>query len=173
MSRDEPLSGSATAATVEGIRPLLIEVQALVSSAAYGTPQRSSTGFDLRRLNMLLAVLEKRCGFRLGIKDVFLNIAGGIRVDDPAIDLAVISAILSSSEDIHINSKYTFAAEVGLSGEIRPVSKIEQRIMEGQKLGFEKIFLSKYNKKGIEQKNYKIELVFVAKIEQVFELLFA
>ncbi|MBR9830808.1 DNA repair protein RadA [Acidiluteibacter ferrifornacis] len=172
-SRDEPLSGSATAATVEGIRPLLIEVQALVSSAAYGTPQRSSTGFDLRRLNMLLAVLEKRCGFRLGIKDVFLNIAGGIRVDDPAIDLAVISAILSSSEDIHINSKYTFAAEVGLSGEIRPVSKIEQRIMEGQKLGFEKIFLSKYNKKGIEQKNYKIELVFVAKIEQVFELLFA
>lgn len=171
-SRDEPLSGSATAATVEGIRPLLIEVQALVSSAAYGTPQRSSTGFDLRRLNMLLAVLEKRCGFRLGIKDVFLNIAGGIRVDDPAIDLAVISAILSSSEDIHINSKYTFAAEVGLSGEIRPVSKIEQRIMEGQKLGFEKIFLSKYNKKGIEQKNYKIELVFVAKIEQVFELLF-
>jgi DNA repair protein RadA/Sms len=171
-SRDEPLSGSATAATVEGIRPLLIEVQALVSSAAYGTPQRSSTGFDLRRLNMLLAVLEKRCGFRLGIKDVFLNIAGGIRVDDPAIDLAVISAILSSSEDIHINSKYTFAAEIGLSGEIRPVSKIEQRIMEGQKLGFEKIFLSKYNKKGIEQKNYKIELVFVAKIEQVFELLF-
>lgn len=171
-SRDEPLSGSATAATVEGIRPLLIEVQALVSSAAYGTPQRSSTGFDLRRLNMLLAVLEKRCGFRLGIKDVFLNIAGGIRVDDPAIDLAVISAILSSSEDIHINSKYTFAAEIGLSGEIRPVSKIEQRIMEGQKLGFEKIFLSKYNKKGIEQKNYKIELVFVAKIEEVFELLF-
>lgn len=171
-SRDEPLSGSATAATVEGIRPLLIEVQALVSSAAYGTPQRSSTGFDLRRLNMLLAVLEKRCGFRLGVKDVFLNIAGGIRVDDPAIDLAVISAILSSSEDVPVNSKYTFAAEVGLSGEIRPVSKIEQRILEGQKLGFEKIFLSKYNRKGIEQKNYSIELVFVAKIDQVFELLF-
>ncbi len=171
-SRDEPLSGSATAATVEGIRPLLIEVQALVSSAAYGTPQRSSTGFDLRRLNMLLAVLEKRCGFRLGVKDVFLNIAGGIRVDDPAIDLAVISAILSSSEDVPVNSKFTFAAEVGLSGEIRPVSKIEQRILEGQKLGFEKIFLSKYNRKGIEQKNYSIELVFVAKIDQVFELLF-
>lgn len=171
-SRDEPLSGSATAATVEGIRPLLIEVQALVSSAAYGTPQRSSTGFDLRRLNMLLAVLEKRCGFRLGIKDVFLNIAGGIRVDDPAIDLAVVSAILSSGEDIPINPKYTFAAEVGLSGEIRPVSKIEQRILEGQKLGFEKIFLSKYNRKGIEQKNYTIELVFVSKIDQVFELLF-
>ena len=171
-SRDEPLSGSATAATVEGIRPLLIEVQALVSSAAYGTPQRSSTGFDLRRLNMLLAVLEKRCGFRLGIKDVFLNIAGGIRVDDPAIDLAVVSAILSSGEDIPVNPKYTFAAEVGLSGEIRPVSKIEQRILEAQKLGFDKIFLSKYNRKGIEQKNYGIELVFVAKIDEVFEKLF-
>tara|TARA_R110002049_G_scaffold58799_2_gene159521 strand:+ start:1174 stop:2544 length:1371 start_codon:yes stop_codon:yes gene_type:complete len=171
-SREEALSGSATGATVDGNRPLLIEVQALVSSAAYGTPQRSSTGFDLRRLNMLLAVLEKRCGFRLGIKDVFLNIAGGIRVDDPAIDLAVISAILSSSEDVPVNAKYTFAAEVGLSGEIRPVSKIEQRILEGQKLGFEKIFLSKYNRKGIEQKNYTIELVFVAKIDQVFELLF-
>ena len=171
-SRDEPLSGSATAATVEGIRPLLIEVQALVSSAAYGTPQRSSTGFDLRRLNMLLAVLEKRCGFRLGIKDVFLNIAGGIRVDDPAIDLAVVSAILSSGEDIPVNPKYTFAAEVGLSGEIRPVSKIEQRILEAQKLGFDKIFLSKYNRKGIEQKNYGIELVFVGKIDEVFEKLF-
>ncbi len=172
-NRDEPLSGSATAATVEGIRPLLIEVQALVSSAAYGTPQRSSTGFDLRRLNMLLAVLEKRCGFRLGVKDVFLNIAGGIRVDDPAIDLAVISAILSSGEDLPVNPKYTFAAEVGLNGEIRPVSKIEQRILESQKLGFTKIFLSKYNRKGIEQKNYSIELVFVAKIDQVFELLFS
>jgi DNA repair protein RadA/Sms len=172
-NRDEPLSGSATAATVEGIRPLLIEVQALVSSAAYGTPQRSSTGFDLRRLNMLLAVLEKRCGFRLGVKDVFLNIAGGIRVDDPAIDLAVISAILSSGEDMPVNPKYTFAAEVGLNGEIRPVSKIEQRILESQKLGFTKIFLSKYNRKGIEQKNYSIELVFVAKIDQVFELLFS
>lgn len=171
-NREEQLSGSATAATVEGIRPLLIEVQALVSTAAYGTPQRSSTGFDLRRLNMLLAVLEKRCGFKLGIKDVFLNIAGGIRVDDPAIDLAVISAILSSSEDIPIHAKYAFAAEVGLSGEIRPVSKIEQRILEAQKLGFEKIVISKYNRKGLDQKNYSIELVFVAKIDAVFEILF-
>ncbi len=171
-NRDEQLSGSSISASLEGLRPLLIEVQSLVSSAAYGTPQRSATGFDLRRLNMLLAVLEKRCGFRLGAKDVFLNIAGGIRVEDPAIDLAVVASVLSSSEDISIPSKFCFAAEVGLSGEIRPVSKIEQRIIESQKLGFEKIFISKYNLKGIEVSDYSIEINAVGKIEEVFTQLF-
>lgn len=171
-NREEELSGTAIASSLEGLRPMLIEIQALVSSAAYGTPQRSATGFDLRRLNMLLAVLEKRCGFRLGAKDVFLNLAGGIRVDDPALDLAVVSAVLSSSEDIPVSSKYCFAAEVGLSGEIRPVNKIEQRILEAQKLGFEGIYLSKYNLKGISQSNYKIELKAVGKIEEVFRNLF-
>lgn len=171
-NRDEQLSGSAIAATMEGMRPMLIETQALVSSAAYGTPQRSATGFDLRRLNMLLAVLEKRCGFRLSTKDVFLNIAGGIRVDDPAIDLAVVCAILSSGEDIPISSSYCFSAEVGLSGEIRPVSKIEQRISEAQKMGFEKIFISKYNLKGLQKANFKIEIVAVGRIEEVFQNLF-
>jgi DNA repair protein RadA/Sms len=170
--RDEQLSGVAIAATMEGLRPMLIEVQALVSTAAYGTPQRSSTGFDLRRLSMLLAVLEKRCGFRLAAKDVFLNIAGGIRVDDPAIDLAVICAVLSSSEDISINHNITFAAEVGLSGEIRPVTRIDQRISEAEKLGFNKIFISKYNKKGLELKNFNIEIVFVSRVDEVFRLLF-
>jgi len=171
-NRDEHLSGSAIAASLEGMRPMLIEIQSLVSSAAYGTPQRSATGFDLRRLNMLLAVLEKRCGFRLGVKDVFLNIAGGIRVEDPAIDLAVVSAILSSSEDIPIDSKSCFAAEVGLSGEIRPVNKIEQRILEGQKLGFERIFISKYNMKGLNSSDFSIQLIAVGKIEEVFNQLF-
>ncbi len=170
--RDEDVSGVAIASTMEGLRPMLIEIQALVSTAAYGTPQRSSTGFDLRRLNMLLAVLEKRCGFRLGAKDVFLNIAGGIKVDDPAIDLAVISAILSSSEDLSIEQKICFAAEVGLSGEIRPVNRIEQRIQEAEKLGFEQIFVSKYNLKGIDLKNPKINITPVRKIEDVFGLLF-
>jgi len=170
--RDEQLSGVAIAATMEGLRPMLIEIQALVSTAAYGTPQRSSTGFDLRRLSMLLAVLEKRCGFRLAAKDVFLNIAGGIRVDDPAIDLAVICAVLSSSEDISINHNITFAAEVGLSGEIRPVTRIDQRISEAEKLGFDKIFISKYNKKGLDIKNYTIEIVFVSRVDEVFRLLF-
>ena len=170
--RDENVSGVAIAATLEGMRPMLIEVQALVSSAAYGTPQRSSTGFDLRRLNMLLAVLEKRSGFRLGIKDVFLNIAGGIKVDDPAIDLTVISAILSSNEDFPIDQKICFSAEVGLSGEIRPVNRIEQRIGEAEKLGFEQILISKYNKKGLNLKNPKIKITTVRKIEDVFELLF-
>lgn len=168
----EQLSGVAIAATLEGARPMLVEVQALVSSAVYGTPQRSSTGFDLRRLSMLLAVLEKRCGFRLGAKDVFLNIAGGIRVDDPAIDLAVITSVLSSNEDIAVPSSATFAAEVGLSGEIRPVSRIENRILEAQKLGFERIFISKYNKKGLNVKDYNIEVVFVGKVEEVFQKLF-
>ncbi|MCB0408920.1 MAG: DNA repair protein RadA [Flavobacteriales bacterium] len=171
-NKDESLSGSAIAATMEGNRPLLIEIQSLVSTAAYGTPQRSSTGFDLRRLNMLLAVLEKRCGFRLAQKDVFLNIAGGIKVDDPAIDLAVISAILSSSEDVPVPPTACFAAEVGLSGEIRPVSRIDQRITEAEKLGFEKIFVSKHNKKGMNKLNHQIEVVFVGKVEEVFRNLF-
>lgn len=171
-NRDEQLSGSSIASSMEGMRPMLIEIQALVSSAAYGTPQRSATGFDLRRLNMLLAVLEKRCGFRLGTKDVFLNIAGGIRVDDPGIDLAIVVAVLSSAEDIAINSKACFAAEVGLSGEIRPVNKIEQRILESQKLGFQTVFISKYNLKGLSSEKFKIEIVAVGKIEEVFHRLF-
>ena len=141
--RSEPTSGIAIAGAIEGMRPLMIEVQALVSSAAYGTPQRSCTGFDTRRLNMLLAVLEKRCGFKLATKDVFLNIAGGIRVDDPAIDLAVMSAVLSSNVDMPIDERVCFSAEVGLSGEIRPVNRVEQRIAEAQKLGFNKIIVSK------------------------------
>lgn len=171
-SRDENFSGVAIAASMEGLRPMLIEIQALVSSAVYGTPQRSSTGFDLRRLSMLLAVLEKRCGFRLAAKDVFLNIAGGIKVDDPAIDLALICAVLSSSEDIPVNSKTCFAAEVGLSGEIRPVSKIEQRISEAEKLGFNEIYLSKYNLKGIDTKKFSIKINAVTKVEEVFRMLF-
>ena len=169
--REDNLSGITVAATMEGMRPLLVEVQALVSTAAYGNPQRSSTGFDLRRLNMLLAVLEKRCGFKLGAKDVFLNIAGGLRVDDPAIDLAVVSAVLSSNVDLPVETSICLSAEVGLSGEIRPVSRIEQRIGEAQKLGYEKIFISKYNK-GIEQKAFNIELIKVSKIEDVFKGLF-
>lgn len=169
----DELSGVAIAATLEGIRPLLIEVQALVSSAAYGTPQRSSTGFDLRRLNMLLAVLEKRCGFRLGAKDVFLNIAGGIKVDDPAIDLAVVSAVLSSNADVSIPKDVCFAAEVGLSGEIRPVQRVEQRIQEAEKLGFARIIVSAQNKgiKAISAKS--IQIIPCSKIEQVFKALFA
>lgn len=169
---DTGLSGVAIAATLEGIRPLLIEVQALVSTAAYGTPQRSSTGFDLRRLNMLLAVMEKRCGFKLGMKDVFLNIAGGIRVDDPAIDLAVVAAVLSSNADISIDRSICCSAEVGLSGEIRPVNRIEQRIREAEKLGFQKIVISSYNK-GISQQDYQIELIQCQRIDQVLKALFA
>jgi DNA repair protein RadA/Sms len=171
-NKEEQLSGSAISATMEGNRPLLIEIQALVSTAAYGNPQRSSTGFDSRRLNMLLAVLEKRCGFRLSQKDVFLNIAGGIKVDDPAIDLAVISAVLSSGEDVYIPSNVCFAAEVGLSGEIRPVSRIDQRISEAEKLGFEKIFVSKYNKKGLTKTSPKIQVIFVSRVDEVFSALF-
>ncbi|NTW31541.1 MAG: DNA repair protein RadA [Bacteroidetes bacterium] len=170
--RDENLSGVAIASTIEGLRPMLIETQALVSSAAYGTPQRSATGFDLRRLSMLLAVLEKRCGFKLGAKDVFLNIAGGIRVDDPAIDLAVVSAVLSSGEDIPIDTKICFAAEVGLSGEIRPVNRIDQRITEAEKLGFEKVIISKYNQKGLDLSKSSIQIISVRKMEEVFNLLF-
>ncbi|WP_316822056.1 DNA repair protein RadA [Pedobacter gandavensis] len=170
--RDEELSGIAISATLEGARPMLIETQALVSTAAYGTPQRSSNGFDTKRMNMLLAVLEKRCGFRLSTRDVFLNIAGGIKVEDPAIDLAILVAIISSHEDIFISSKICFAAEVGLSGEIRAVNRIEQRISEAEKLGFERIFISNYNLKGLITERYKIELSPVSKIEDVFALLF-
>jgi DNA repair protein RadA/Sms len=171
-AREEAVSGVAIAATLEGLRPMLIETQALVSTAAYGTPQRSATGYDLRRLSMLLAVLEKRCGFRLGVKDVFLNIAGGLQVEDPAIDLALICAILSSNEDIAINATVCFAGEVGLSGEIRPVNRIEQRIAEAERLGFEQIFISKYNKLSAEHITNKIKVVQVAKIEEAFSLLF-
>jgi DNA repair protein RadA/Sms len=171
--REENLSGVAIAATMEGIRPMLIETQALVSSAVYGVPQRSSTGFDLRRLSMLLAVLEKRCGFRLGAKDVFLNLAGGIKVEDPAIDLAVICSILSSGEDIPIHGKIAFTGEIGLSGEIRPVTRIEQRIVEAEKMGFEEIVVSKYNLKGLDKARIKsIRLVSVSKVEEVFKHLF-
>lgn len=171
-NREEQVSGVTISATMEGLRPMLIETQALVSSAAYGTPQRSSTGFDLRRLSMLLAVLEKRCGFRLGVKDVFLNIAGGIRVEDPGIDLSIMCAVLSSSEDIPVSPKVCFAAEVGLSGEIRPVNRIEQRISEAEKLGFDEIYISAYNKKGLDLSRYKIRVTTCAKIEDVFQKLF-
>ena len=171
-NQSDGLSGSAISSSIEGIRALLIEVQALVSSAAYGTPQRSSTGFDLRRMNMLLAVLEKRCGFRLGAKDVFLNIAGGIKVNDPGIDLAVVCAILSSNEDIQIPKGICFSAEVGLSGEIRPVNKIDIRIAEADKMGFEKIFISNGNMKGLDNSLYNIEIIPISRIEQVFSSLF-
>lgn len=171
-NRESATSGVTISATMEGNRPMLIETQALVSSAAYGTPQRSCTGFDLRRLAMLLAVLEKRCGFKLDAKDVFINIAGGIRVEDPGIDLALVCAILSSNEDLPIPQTLCFAAEVGLTGEIRPVNRIEQRISEAEKLGFEKIFISSFNLKGLNRKSFKIEVIAVSKIEEVFEQLF-
>jgi DNA repair protein RadA/Sms len=169
---DDSLSGQAVAATIDGGRSFLIEVQALVSTAAYGTPQRSATGFDTRRLNMLLAVLEKRANFKISAKDVFLNIAGGIKVNDPAIDLAVIAAILSSSADIAVSSKFCFAGEIGLSGEVRPVARIDQRISEAEKLGFQKIFISKYNK-DLDIKNRNIEVVVISKIEEFLRSLFA
>ena len=168
----EGLSGVAIASAIEGIRPFLIEVQALVSSAAYGNPQRSSTGFDYRRLNMLLAVLEKRAGFKLAQKDVFMNIAGGIRVNDPAIDLAVISAVLSSSLDIAIESQVCMAGEVGLSGEIRPINRLEQRIHEAEKLGFKKMIIPYVNLKSLDLKKISIELVQVRKVEEAFRILF-
>jgi DNA repair protein RadA/Sms len=171
--RDEALSGTAIAATMEGTRPILIETQALVANSNYGTGQRTSTGFDLRRMSMLLAVLEKRGGFKLLNKDVFLNIAGGIRVDDPAIDLAVIISIISSLEDISISSQYCFASEVGLSGELRPIIRIDQRIAEADKLGFEKIFISKYNTKGLDTSRYKIEIIRLANLEDVIRYVFA
>lgn len=170
--RDEDLSGIAVAAMMEGMRPMMIEAQALVGTAAYGTPQRSTTGFDTRRLNMLLAVLEKRSGFRIGAKDVFLNIAGGLRVEDPAIDLAVVCAVLSSSEDIPVDRNVCFAAEVGLSGEIRSVNRLEQRIAEADKLGFGRIFVSKYNLKGVDKSRFRIEIAAFRKIEEVYAALF-
>ncbi|MEM1339687.1 MAG: DNA repair protein RadA [Bacteroidota bacterium] len=166
----EALSGAAVAATMEGMRPLLIEIQALVSSAVYGTPQRSATGFNAKRLNMLLAVLEKRAGFKLAAKDVFLNITGGISVDDPAIDLAVIAAILSSNSDIPIEKGLCFAGEIGLAGEIRPVQRIDQRILEAEKLGFARIFISKSNKIGIKKSGLVIHQV--SKIEEMVSFLF-
>ena len=169
---DENLSGVTISASIEGLRPFMIEVQALVSTAAYGTPQRSSTGFDLRRLGMLLAVLEKRAGFRLSTKDVFLNIAGGLKVDDPAIDLSVICSVLSSDQDIAIPKNVCFSGEVGLSGEIRPVNRIEQRIAEAQKLGFDEIFISKYNKKSNDFSKYNMKINFVGKVQEVFMKLF-
>ncbi|WP_395090656.1 DNA repair protein RadA [Vaginella massiliensis] len=168
--KDEALSGNAVAATLEGVRPMLIEIQALVSTAVYGTPQRSATGFDLKRLNMLLAVLEKRAGFRLNQKDVFLNITGGIRVDDPAIDLAIIAAILSSNEDITVPDNCCFAGEVGLSGEIRAVNRIEQRVSEAEKLGFDAIFVSKYNK--LRDSEHQIRIIRVSKVEEIYQKLF-
>lgn len=168
--KDEPLSGNAIAATLEGIRPMLIEIQALVSSAVYGTPQRSATGFDTKRLNMLLAVLEKRAGFQLGAKDVFLNITGGIRVDDPAIDLAVICAILSSNMDNPLPDNCCFAGEIGLSGEIRAVNRVEQRILEAEKLGYDVIFISKYNK--IKTSDYQIRVETISKVNDLVKVLF-
>ena len=168
--KDEDLSGTAIATTLEGMRPLMLEIQALVSTAVYGTPQRSTTGYNAKRLNMILAVLEKRVGFRLGTKDVFLNITGGITVDDTAIDLAVVASILSSNEDIAIPEGYCFAGEVGLSGEIRPVNRIDQRIQEAEKLGFTTILISKHSKSSLTKT--KIKIVQVSKIEHAVEHLF-
>lgn len=170
--KEDQLSGIAIAATIEGQRPLLIEVQALVTQSVYGTPQRTVTGFDLRRLQLLMAVLEKRGGFHFGMKDVFLNIAGGIKVEDPSIDLAVLSALLSSYEDVPIPQHICFAGEVGLSGEIRAVNRIEQRIAEAEKLGFEKIIVSKYSQKGLDKKRIKIEVVSMSRVEEVYRHLF-
>jgi len=170
--RDENFSGIAVASMVEGIRPMLIETQALVSSSPYGTPQRSTTGFDIKRLNMLLAVLEKKSGFKIGAKDVFLNITGGLKVFDTAIDLAVVAAIMSSNSDIPIGGNICFAGEVGLSGEIRTVSRIEQRISEADKLGFEQIFISKHSLKNFEASRFKIEIIPTLKIDDLFSRLF-
>ncbi len=177
--KEDQLSGIAIAATIEGMRPLLVEVQALVTQSVYGTPQRTVSGFDLRRLQLLLAVLEKRGGFHFGMKDVFLNIAGGLKIEDPSIDLAVLCALLSSYDDRPLPMNICFTGEVGLSGEIRAVNRIEQRIAEAQKLGFEKIILSKYNlpsgrqaQKGFSSQQYGIEIVTVGKVEEVYTLLF-
>ncbi|MBC7687357.1 MAG: DNA repair protein RadA [Aquabacterium sp.] len=170
--KEEQLSGIAIAATIEGIRPLLIEGQALVTQSVYGTPQRTVTGFDLRRLQLLLAVLEKRGGFHFGVKDVFVNIAGGIKIEDPSIDLAIVCALLSSFEDVPVNQHYCFAGEVGLSGEIRAVNRIEQRIAEAEKLGFKKIIVSKYNTKSLGKLKFNIEVVPLAKVEELYQYLF-
>ncbi len=170
--KEDELSGIAIAATIEGMRPLLIETQALVTQSVYGTPQRTVSGFDLRRLQLLLAVLEKRGGFHFGVKDVFINIAGGIKVEDPSIDLAIVCALLSSYEDVPLPQKVCFAGEVGLSGEIRAVNRIEQRIAEAEKLGFEKILISKYNSKSIGKLKFGIEVVMLGKVEEVYQYLF-
>lgn len=170
---DEDLSGIAIGVTMEGIRSFLIEVQALVSTAAYGTPQRSVTGFDSKRMNMLLAVLEKRVGFKLAAKDVFLNIAGGLKVNDPALDLSIICAILSSNVDMAIPRRVCMAGEVGLSGEIRPITRIEQRIREAEKLGMETIIIPRHNLKGVDISKLKIKVIEVAKVEEAFRALFA
>ncbi|HSZ85923.1 MAG TPA: DNA repair protein RadA [Puia sp.] len=170
--KEDQLNGIAIAATIEGIRPLLIEVQALVTQSVYGTPQRTVTGFDLRRLQLLLAVLEKRGGFHFGMKDVFLNIAGGIKVEDPSVDLAVLCALLSSFEDTPLPQHICFAGEVGLSGEIRAVNRIEQRIAEAEKLGFEKIVVSKYNQKVLRNQKFNIEIVNMGRVEELYQYLF-
>ncbi|MFM2145264.1 MAG: repair protein RadA [Bacteroidota bacterium] len=170
--KEDRLSGIAIAATLEGLRPLLIEVQALVTQSVYGTPQRTVTGFDLRRLQLLLAVLEKRGGFHFGVKDVFLNIAGGLKIEDPSIDLAVLCALLSSYEDIPLPDKICYAGEVGLSGEIRAVNRIEQRIAEAEKLGFEKIIVSRYNQKNLSRQKFNIEVVLMGRVDEVYQYLF-
>ncbi len=170
--KDEELSGCAVAATMEGMRPMLIETQALVSKAVFGTPQRSATGFDMRRLSMLLAVLEKRCGYFFSINDVFLNIAGGIRVDDPAIDLSIVASLISSLRDVSVPSNVCFAGEVGLSGEIRAVQRIEQRIQEADRLGFKEIYVSKYGLKGLDLKRYGIKIHAIGKVEELRSALF-
>lgn len=168
-NHNHDLSGTSIAATIEGMRPLMVEIQALVSTAVYGTPQRSSTGYNAKRLNMILAVLEKRAGFKLGAKDVFLNITGGISIDDPAIDLAVVAAILSSNDDLVLHHNYCFAAEIGLAGEVRPVPRLEQRIAEADKLGFEKIFISKHTK--INGKSYTIEIMKINSVRDLVDII--
>jgi DNA repair protein RadA/Sms len=170
--KDGPISGITIGATIEGNRPLLIEIQSLVSPASYGTPQRTPTGFDHKRLNMLLAVLEKRCGFRMGTQDVFLNMAGGIKVEDPAIDLAICISIISSMDEIPVSDKLCFAAEVGLGGELRAVNKIEQRISEAEKLGFQEIYISKFSQKGVDVSKTKIQVKAFGKLTDVFQDLF-
>lgn len=170
--KEDELSGIAIAATIEGMRPLLIETQALVTQSVYGTPQRTVSGFDLRRLQLLLAVLEKRGGFHFGVKDVFINIAGGIKVEDPSLDLAIVCALLSSYEDVPLPQKVCFAGEVGLSGEIRAVNRIEQRIAEAEKLGFDKIIVSKYNAKSLSKLKFGIQIVPLGKVEEVYQYLF-
>ncbi len=170
--KDAQISGATIGATIEGNRPLLIEIQSLVSPASYGTPQRTPTGFDQKRLNMLLAVLEKRCGFKMGVQDVFLNMAGGITVEDPAIDLAICISIISSMEEIPVSDKVCFAAEIGLGGELRAVNRIEQRISEAEKLGFTEIYISKFNQKSIDLKKNKISVKSFSKLNEVFGDLF-
>ena len=170
--KEDQLSGIAIAATIEGMRPLLIEIQALVTQSVYGTPQRTVSGFDLRRLQLLLAVLEKRGGFHFGVKDVFINIAGGLKIEDPSIDLAVLCALLSSYEDTPLPQHICFAGEVGLSGEIRAVNRIDQRIAEAEKLGFEKIIVSKYNQKGLAKQKFNIQIVTMGQVEELYRYLF-